>query len=80
MRLLCSRSKTPDQKDERQLKKLLRCVQDTKYDATEFKANGVDTSVLKIYTDSDWARDPKSSKSTSVVVILNDGCRIHAHS
>lgn len=41
-RLVRSRLKTPCQLVDRQLKKLLRYIQDTKHAATEFKPAGVD--------------------------------------
>lgn len=42
VRLLCWRVKSPDQRDARLLKNLLRYSQDTKYAATQFKPSGVD--------------------------------------
>ena len=35
---------------------------------------------LEVYTDSDWASDQTSRKSTSGAVIMADGMRLHAHS
>jgi hypothetical protein len=36
--------------------------------------------VLKIFSDSDWATDTLTRKSTSGAVIMAGGCRLHAHS
>ena len=35
---------------------------------------------LEIYTDSDWASDQVTRKSTSGAVIMTEGMRLHAHS
>ena len=35
---------------------------------------------LEVYTDSDWASDQRSRKSTSGAVIMAEGMRLHAHS
>ena len=35
---------------------------------------------LEVYTDSDWASDQTSRKSTSGAVIMAKGMRLHAHS
>ena len=35
---------------------------------------------LDVYTDSDWASDQTSRKSTSGAVIMAEGVRLHAHS
>ena len=35
---------------------------------------------LEVYTDSDWASDQVTRKSTSGVVIMAEGMRLHAHS
>ena len=35
---------------------------------------------LEVYTDSDWASDQTSRKSTSGAVIMAEGMRLHAHS
>lgn len=72
--------KSTDQKDERQLKKLLRYVQDRKHTATEFMPNGVGPGVLKVYTVSDWAQGPNNRTSTSSAINLSVGCRSHTHS
>ena len=35
---------------------------------------------LEVYTDSDWASDQMTRKSTSGAVIMAEGMRLHAHS
>ena len=35
---------------------------------------------LEVYTDSDWASDQVTRKSTSGAVIMVEGIRLHAHS
>ena len=35
---------------------------------------------LEIFTDSDWASDPTTRKSTSGAVIMAEGMRLHAQS
>ena len=35
---------------------------------------------LEVYTDSDWASDQVTRKSTSGAVIMAEGMRLHAHS
>ena len=35
---------------------------------------------LEVYTDSDWASDQVTRKSTSGAVIMAEGMRVHAHS
>ena len=79
VRHLCTRLKTPTVGDERQLKKLLRYVQQTKYVGMQFTKPNKDDNVLKVYTDSDWASDVHTRKSTSGAVIMFGNCRLHAH-
>ena len=35
---------------------------------------------LEVYTDSDWASDQLTQKSTSGAVVMVEGMRLHAHS
>lgn len=64
------------------MNKLLQYIQDqaTRYTATQFRPTGVGPSLLRFYTDSAWAQDPKSKKSISGAVMLSEGLKIHAHS
>lgn len=58
------------QKGERQLKKLLRSMQDMKYTTAEFKPNGFEPGVSKVYIHSDWAPRPESHRERR----LQDPC------
>ena len=70
----------------RQLKRLLRYVKGTEDTATVFEVRGnndkrVTTGKkLEVFTDSDWACDWVTRKSTSGAVIMAEGMRLHAHS
>lgn len=75
VQLLCTQLTTPDKKGGRQLTKLLRC---NLGGATGLKPTAVGRSVSKVYTDNDWAQDPKSRTFASSAVILKEGWRIHA--
>ena len=73
-----------------QLKRLLRYVKGTEDMTTVFGVR--DTNVkrererqqlvekLEVFTDSDWANDHMTRKSTSGAVIMAEGMRLHAHS
>ena len=70
----------------RQLKRLLRYVKGTEDMSTVFEMRdnndrrGQTVKRLEVYTDSDWASDQVSRKSTSCAVIVAEGMRLHAHS
>ena len=70
----------------RQLKRLLRYVKGTEDMSTVFEVrDNNDRSEqlvkrLEVHTDSDWASDQTSRKSTSGAVIMAEGMRLHAHS
>ena len=68
------------------MKRLLRYVKGTEDMSTVFemrdsKDRGEQlVKRLEVYTDSDWASDQTSRKSTSGAVIMAEGMRLHAHS
>jgi hypothetical protein len=45
-----------------------------------FNKEAVHDKVLSVHSDSDWASDTTSRRSTSGAVIMAGGCRLHAHS
>ena len=68
----------------RQLKRLLRYVMGTEDMATVFEVQvnndkRVTLKKLEVFTDSDWACDNVTRKSTSGAVIMAEGMRSHAH-
>ena len=70
----------------RQLKRLLRYVKGTEDMATVFEVRDNNdkreqlVKKLEVFTDSDWASDQTTRKSTSGAVIMAEGMRLHAHS
>ena len=70
----------------RQLKRLLRYVKSTEDMSTVFEMRDNSdrreqlVKRLEVYTDSDWASDQGTRKSTSGAVIMAEGMRLHAHS
>ena len=69
-----------------QLKRLLRYVKSTEDMSTVFEMRDNSdrreqlVKRLEVYTDSDWASDQGTRKSTSGAVIMAEGMRLHAHS
>ena len=86
VRLLCTKLKSPTALEMRQLKRLLRYVKGTEDMSTVFEMRDNNDrreqliKRLEVYTDSDWASDHVTRKSTSVAVIMAEGMRWHAHS
>ena len=86
VRLLCTKLKSPTVLEMRQLKRLLRYVKSTEDMSTVFEMRdnsdrrGRMVKRLEVYTDSDWASDQVTRKSTSGAVIMAEGMRLHAHS
>ena len=86
VRLLCTKLKSPTVLEMRQLKRLLRYVKNTEDMSTVFEMRdnsdrrGRMVKRLEVYTDSDWASDQVTRKSTSGAVIMAEGMRLHAHS
>ena len=86
VRLLCTKLKSPTALKMRQLKRLLRYVKGTEDMSTVFEMRdnkdrrGQSVKRLEVYTDSDWASDQVTRKSTSGAVIMVEGMRLHAHS
>ena len=82
--LLCTKWKSPT--EMRQLNRHLRYVKGTDYMSTVFElreSNDRREQLIKrleVYTDSDWASDQVTRKSTSGAVIMAEGMRLHAHS
>ena len=70
----------------RQLKRLLRYVKGTEDMSTVFELRDSNdrreqlVKRLEVYTDSNWANDQVTWKSTSGAVIMTEGMRLHAHS
>ena len=70
----------------RQLKRLLGYVKGTEDMSTVFEMRDRKdrreqlVKRLEVYTDSDWACDQTSRKSTSGAVIMEEDMRLHAHS
>ena len=68
----------------RQLKRLLRYVKGTEDMATVLEMRDSNdrreqlVKRLEVYTDSDWASDQVTRKSTSGAVIMAEGMRFHA--
>ena len=83
---LLSKLKSPTALEMRQLKRLLRYVKSTEDMSTVFEMRddkdrrGQTVKRLEVYTDSDWASDQVTRKSTSGAVIMAEGMRLHAHS
>ena len=86
VRLLCTKLKSPTALEMRQLKRLLRYVKGTEDMSTVFEMRdnsdrrGQTVKRLEVYTDSVWASDQVTRKSTSGAVIMAEGMRLHAHS
>ena len=81
VRLLCTKLKSPTVLEMRQLKRLLRYVKSTEDMSTVFEMrDDKDRRGLEVYTDSYWASDQVTRKSTSGAVIMAEGMRLHAHS
>ena len=86
VRLLCTKLKNPTAFEMRQLKRLLRYVKGTEDMSTVFEMRDSNdrreqlVKRLEVYTDSDWAIDQTTRKSTSGAVIMAEGMRLHAHS
>ena len=86
VRLLCTKLKNPTALEMRQLKRLLRYVKGTEDMSTVFEMRDSNDRReqmiirLEVYTDSDWASDQVTRKSTSGAVIMAEGMRLHAHS
>ena len=86
VRLLCAKLKNPTALEMRQLKRLLRYVKGTEDMSTVFEMRDSNDrreqliKRLEVYTDSDWASDQVTRKSTSGAVIMAEGMRLHAHS
>ena len=70
----------------RQLKRLLRYVKGTEDRSTVFEMRDSKdrreqlVRRLEVYTNSGWASDQTTRKSTSGAVIMAEGMRLHAHS
>ena len=85
VRLLCTKLKNPKALEMRQLKRLLRFLKGTEDMSTVFEMRDSDdwreqlVKRLEDYTDSDWASDQTSRKSTSGAVMAQ-GMRLHAQS
>ena len=68
------------------MKRLLRYVKGTENMSTVFEMRDSNDrreqliKRLEIYTDSFWASDQVTRKSTNGAVILEEGMRLHAHS
>ena len=86
VRHLCTKLQSPTALEMRQLKRLLRYVKGSEDMATVFEVRGDkcegETTVkkLEVFTDSDWACDRLTRKSTSGAVIMAEGMRLNAHS
>ena len=86
VRLLCTKLKSLTALEMRQLKRLLRYVKGTEDMSTVFEMldnndrRGQMVKRLEVYTDSDWASDQVTRKSTSGAVIMAEGMKLHAHS
>ena len=86
VRLLCTKLKHPTVLEMRQLKRLLRYVKGTEDMSTVFEMRDSNdrreqlVKRLEVYTDSDWASDQVTWKSTSGAVIMTEGMKLHAHS
>ena len=85
VRLLCTKLKNPTAFEMRQLKRLLRYVKGTEDMSTVFEMRDSNdrreqlVKRLEVHTDSDWASDQTTRKSTSGVIMAED-MRLHAHS
>ena len=68
------------------MKRLLRYVKGTEDMSTVFEVRDSNdrrqqlVKRLEVYTDSDWASDQTSRKSTSGAVTMAEGMRLHVHS
>ena len=86
VRMLCTKLKNPTALEMRQLKRLLRSVKGTEDVSTVFEMHDSNdrrelfNKRLEVYTDSDWASDQTTRKSTSGAVIMAESMRLHAHS
>ena len=76
IRLLCTKLKSPTALEMRQLKRLLRFVKGTEDMSTVVEMRDSNdrreqlVKRLQVYTDSDWASDQVTRKSTSGAVIM----------
>ena len=79
VRLLCTKLKNPTALEMRQLKRLLRYVKGTEDMSTVFEMRDSNdrreqlVKRLDVCTDSDWASDQTTRKSTSGAVIMAEG-------
>ena len=86
VRFLCTKLKSPTALEMRQLKRLLRYVKGTEDMATLFEVRDNNdkreqlVKKLEVFTDSHWASDQMTRKSTSGAVVMADCMRLHAHS
>ena len=77
--IMCKDLKAPNQKSERQMKKVLRYVQGTK-DCSNFCPCNVPLDGVEVFTDADWATSKVDRKSRSGCVVRCAGTRMHTHS
>ena len=83
VRLLCTKLKSPTALEMRQLMRYVKSTEDmsTVFEMRDDKdRRGQTVKRLEVYTDSDWASDQVTRKSTSGAVIMAEGMRLHAHS
>ena len=86
VRHLCTKRKIPTGLEMRQLKRLVRYVKGAEDMATVLEVQGNNdkgetvVKKLEVFTDSDWASDQTTKKSTSGAVIMAESMRLHAHS
>ena len=86
VRLLCTKLKSPTALEMRQLKRPLRYDKGTEDMSTVFEVRDDNDTreelvkKLEVHTDSDWASEQTTRKSTSGAVIMAEGMRLHAHS
>ena len=77
IRLLCTKLKSPTALETGQLKRLQRYVKGTEDMSTMFEMQDSNdrreqlVKRLQVYTDSDWASDQMTHKSTSGAVIMS---------
>ena len=82
IRLLCTKLKSPTALEMRQLKRLLRYVKGTEDMSTVFEMRDSNDrreqliKRLEVHTDSDWASDQVTRRSTSGAVIMAEGMRL----
>ncbi len=78
--ILCTRLEESTAGDIRKLKKPLRYLAEARHMGIVFNSEPVDDKVLRMFSDSDWATDTVTKKSTGGAVIMAGGCRLHVHS